>query len=481
MSDLYTPLSVDEIRDIMLRAINAELPDQRTGIGSQTRTEIDGIARAIADNHLYLDAISRNVTPVDADEFGLELWAVALDVPRKAGEPSRRAQALRVRGDVGATVPLAATLQHFNNVQYEITLAAVVPPIGYVDVDIQALSPGAITRLSTGEQLKFDVTPLNVEPVATLVRDVNEGGTDQETLGAWRNRILGVWRDKRAGGSRNDYRAWSLELSWVSRVYVYPRKPTIESVGIVALKSGSGSAILPTGSEIAELSERLELDRPVTDNVIILAVDLTLADIEITLVLTPGNAADWTRPLGGLTLASYDADNALVTTNEPLPADLVAGDLLTVRSASPATTGANGRPARVSAIVGPNSFIIVPTDDSFAALNFTPDITDELWPSSEVMLSVRDSVLAGITSCDDFRVEGLLSVGPANPMRRHGSWDADFRADTVTAIANANSSVGSSTALIVPSTNGVLESVEYPFPNDTTVQLLQPRQVWVHL
>lgn len=480
MSDLYTPLSVEDILDLMLRAINADLPLQRTGIGSQTRTEYEGIARAIADNHQYLDAIARNVTPESADIVGLELWSVAVDVPRKSGEPARKAQSLRVRGVSGAVIPNGSTLTHSSDIQYEVTTGAVVTPVGFVDVDLQATSAGEITRLSRGEQLLFDSTPTNVEPVAVLVRDLDEGGTDQESVGSWRVRILEVWKNKRQGGSRVDYALWALELPWVSRAYVYPRKPTIDSVGIVALKSGSSSAVLPTTTELTELREKYESERPIADTVVLFDVVLGRIDVEITLVLVPDSVADWTVPVGGLTVASYDAATAAVTTQETLPTDLQPGGLLTVASNSPATTGASGRPARVSAILGPNEFVIIPTDEAqSAALDFTPAINDPITPSSEAMLAVWRAVIDGVSDCAEFVVDGLGTLGPANPDRRYGPWLADARADAITAIANANPNVAASSALIDGSTNGVLISTEFSFPDDTTVELLQPGQIWV--
>lgn len=481
MADLFTPLTESQIRDLMLGSVKNTRPVVRTQPGSARYDDYAAIAAAQVESQDQIQAVARNVTPATADETGLAQWAVVTTTPRKAGTAARKAQCLRVTGTPAVLIPEGTAWNHSTGEQYQSTADATIAAGGSVLLDLEALVPGSNSRLAIGETLSLDIGIGGVDSDAVLVLALDEGGTDEESIGQWRARVVRVWRDKRQGGARSDYEIWSSEVSWVDRVFVYPRKPAINSVGIVALKAGTGSAQIPTTLQRDELLAYLAVRKPETDDITWLTVVLTALHCEVTVVLAPGTSADFSQSGSpGLTLASYDSGTQTVTTNESLPSDFQAGDLFTLVSPGLAT-GADGRSTRVTAVTGATTFVVTAAPGESAPFGYTPSASDQIWASSSLLQTIRREILTGQLLCADGRLPGLLDLGPANPDRFYGPWNADAYEGAVSALVANRSTVASAVTAIEGSVSGVLEAVEYAFPSETSVQLLDPRQVWVHV
>lgn len=473
MGDLFDTPSVDEIRDDMLRGVQAERPDWPVGPGSLTRAEYGSFAEGVGGLHAHMDVLECSVTPLDADEAGLVVWGEALDVPRKAGAQSSAAQCLLVTSSTpAAAIPAGTLYESAEGLEYEVANPAVVAGDGTVTMDLFAVLPGAGGDLVAGEQLTIKVGIPGLASAGTLIRDLVDG-TNEETLGAWRARQLAVWRDKRGGGTSSDYQQWALELEFVDRAYVYARKPTISSVGVAALRAGELPVL--SASQEAELLVLLNERRPVTDDVYVVQIITRRVDVDILVSLLPSEVLDWTEPGGGLTAASFDPVTGTLTTNEPLPSNLGPGDLLTLVEGAPSTT-ATGEPVRVSAVTGGTTLVVAPlTDGSPAPFPFTVAPGAVVRPSSALLAEVRQQVLDGAQLCEDFTLAGLRSVGPANPARKYGAWQSDYVESEIAAVATVQPGIVSATVTLGSSG----EAVEFAFPNDDTVELLLPGEVVV--
>ncbi len=264
MPDFETP-DVVELRDRYLAALKAGLPSQRTGPRTLARIEAGVAAEIVRDNHARLDELDRNATPLTATERGLVQWAELLRVPRKVATAARKAQALEVRGTVGSVVPVGAQLVHASGLRYQVTVAVTLPIGGVATTDIEAVDVGASTRLPAGEALRFVTAPTNIDQTARLVRDLDEGGEDEEPVGLWRRRVVQRHRVAVQGGTRADYEQWVLESAAAIRdAYIYyPNKPTAGSVALVGLKSGTGTARVLSAAERGLIEAYVEKLRPI--------------------------------------------------------------------------------------------------------------------------------------------------------------------------------------------------------------------------
>jgi uncharacterized phage protein gp47/JayE len=480
MDDLFESPTVNELTDEYLTGIAAEDPSIRRGPGSLTFVEAGAVAVIVGGNHAHMDVLERSVTPLDADESGLIRWGAALELPRKGGIQAGALQALQFTSSTPATaIPLGTALVSDQGLLYEMTAAAIVGGDGVALVDVVATDPGQASNLGAGERLSLDVPIVGLAATGTLIRDL-VGGADEESLGAWQARQVEVWRNKQQGGNRTDYEQLVLTRDWAERAFVYPMKPTISSVGIVALRGGGNP--IPTVAQIAELQGVLDAFAPVPDEPFVLTVSARRVDVDDVVALKPGSVADWTEPVGGLSVSAYDPVTQTVTTVEDLPSNFESGDLSTIVEAFPSTAG-TGIPVRTSAVTGVKTFVIAPiTDDVGVPIPWTIVGGERIYPSSIELSATRTTIIEGASICDSSgnessRIDGVESYGPANPGRIHGDWESDYIEANLVTLSNLSSAVNSSTVTI--QSDGT--AAEFPWPNDTAVELLTVGQLVVRV
>lgn len=485
MSDFDIP-SVEELRGRGLRALNAELPEQRTGPGTLARVEMSAFARLIADNHQHIGALDRDANPLTAGEDGLAQWSVVVDVPRRGATGARKAAALELRGEPGAVIPMGAELVHQGGLRFRTTAAATVSE-GIAVTDIVAVDTGPSTRLSAGAALRLVAPPSGIDQSARLVRDLDEGGFDREPLGRWRQRVVKRWSQGAQGGNRSDYEQWVLAADTpfldivpnADEAYVYRHKPTLGSVGLVALRLGIGSSRVLTPLERVGIRLYIAERQPITDMVSMMVAHTRHVHIELALSTLPSFASPWDDRDATYAVSSYDSVSRLLTVAPTLPPTLSVGHRVVIASANPDASGADGYPAVISALVDSATVVLAPHGNRSAPLSWTPTEGDRIYAQSEVMERVRNAVLDGYTlgcGAEAEGVRGLHQLGPANPKHKYGDWISDVTRDRLAAAAL--SVAGVTSADVVTPAIDVLAR-EYEFPDDLSVELLIPGQVIV--
>jgi len=454
-----------ELRDEYIRSLRAELPDLRTGAGSLARAEAGTIAGLISGLYERLAAIERNITPYSADTpEGLAPHAETVRLPRKGATPARKSRALEIRGNPGSTIAAGSALRHSSGLRFQTTSTATIA-LGddRVFADVEAIDVGPVTRLTAGEALVLQSPPAGVQQTAKLVLDLDEGGREAESLGAWRERVLAVWRQKRQGGNRSDYRQWALELPFVDEVYIYANRPGRGHVGIAALKEGTGTNRLLSAGERDELAQHIEARRPICDQVHIL--ELRPVFVHGLLVITPfpGHERDWD---GFAEVEAWDSRRGVLTLSTDPPPSLAIGDHLTIFQDQVRDDDlGTGRAAIVSHIDGRE--IGLASLAGSDPLGFTPNPGDPIAPSSRTHHAVWQDI-----------VDHLAALGPANPDGRHGVWLADVMPGQLQARALSVPGVMTAQVAITGVEPGAgYPSHDHPFP-DLAADLLLPGQ-WV--
>jgi hypothetical protein len=105
-----------------------------------------------------------------------------------------------------------------------------------VTVHVTCNSPGSAGNLEAGDALNF-VNPLGNVKKATQVAAVIKDGTDDESEGDYRYRVVNRYRMQPQGGALADYRIWASEVPGV--LNVYPYNDDASPAGVVLYVSGN--------------------------------------------------------------------------------------------------------------------------------------------------------------------------------------------------------------------------------------------------
>lgn len=411
------------------------------------------LAAAVTDNHANVDAARNDVIPDTSEGTYLERWAKIRGVTRKSATGARKAKALRVVGVAATAVPaLAELVDEATGLRFKITAAAVVGAgdPGVVDVDIAAIDTGSQTRLSKGAVLRF-VTPIaDLEELAELQLDLDEDGTDAESDGALRLRVLSRFSTPPLGGQAADYEQWALEVTGWAAAYCYPIRAGLGTVDLVALHEGSGTARIPLDAEVDELQAIIDAKRPVSVRQSrVLYVDGETVNIEAT--VTPTGAVQFAKDWDDAVppeVSTWTALTRVLKFTAARPATMKAGDRLTF------STGTTGK-ERVIEVLGPAADEVTLEADATAD---TPVAAQLVYSGGPLVEPARIAIKA---LCD--------SLGSSNPdAKRYGTWEGSLDPAAVREAAKVDGALRS--ACVSPV--ALVEASDPAFPDDDRIGLL---------
>jgi len=98
-------------------------------------------------------------------------------------------------------------------------------------VQIRALTPGAISVLQASDEVEATAPIINVNSKA-VVASVNTTPVDAETLETYRNKILQSFQLEPQGGAATDYRIWAADAEGVRTVFPYAKNGAIYIVQV---------------------------------------------------------------------------------------------------------------------------------------------------------------------------------------------------------------------------------------------------------
>jgi hypothetical protein len=127
-------------------------------------------------------------------------------------------------------------------------------------VGITCVDTGSMGNIKNGDTLNF-VNPLgNVNKIA-IVKSVTNDGTDDETEGEYRYRVVNRYRMQPQGGALADYRIWASDVPGV--LSVYPYNDADFPSGILLYVSGNPSLFpdrIPTGALLKQVGDACTYD-----------------------------------------------------------------------------------------------------------------------------------------------------------------------------------------------------------------------------
>lgn len=220
--------------------------------------------------HGHLDWIAQQMLPITAAGDELDRHARTwLTVPRK---PAAFASG---QATVSGSLPLVGDeLRREDGVRYSVRAVA-----GNT-VQLDALEPGPAGNASAGAVLRYSGGTATVDSVGLA------GGAVAESDEELRERLLQRIRNPPMGGSVSDYIRWSLEVPGIARTWV---KPNGGEINHVVVYVAGGDNIVPNSTLLDAVRQHLELLRPVTARVSVVAP--RLKTVEHRIKVYPDTAA----------------------------------------------------------------------------------------------------------------------------------------------------------------------------------------------
>lgn len=236
------------------------------------RSDAQVLARALSGTayglYGYLDWIVDQILPDTADQETLERVAsLRMNQPRKAAQPA--SGQVSFMAAALAVVDVDTVLQAGDGRTYKVTVAKTTVA-GINTVTIEAVEAGAIGNADPGLVLTL-VQPIEgVAVTFTVLAPGLIGGIAQESVESLRARVVRSYRVVPHGGSRDDYETWALECPGVTRAWCRRNYMGPGTVGVFFMRDGDVDPI-PDPVQLAEVREYIELLRPVTAELYVIA------------------------------------------------------------------------------------------------------------------------------------------------------------------------------------------------------------------
>jgi uncharacterized phage protein gp47/JayE len=434
----------------------ARLPDHDVSKWSDNWKRLRTIAFGIWGLYHAGKLTYDDLFPDTASEDGLTHWGRMLDVERRGATVSRKSDALRVVGTNGSTANIGEELVHANGKTYALNENVTIPATPpYFDADVVSVDTGSATHLEAGEILEFSSPPAGIETEAELQLDLDEDGEDQESIGAWRTRILDKLGEPGLGGNANDYRTWMLEVTGIATAYVYPLRAGRGSVDCAALHTGSGTVRALSSLERIALLAAIDEEKPVhVRSTRVLETTTTAVNVDIEITPRPGSAyaSDWTDQT--LLVGGWTAGTRTLQFDRDRPADMLAGDRIIIYTI---TGDGDGKQYVIEELGAGTDDVILEE-----APNTAPDAGDIIYSGGPIIEDIRDAIL-----------EYIDGLGPAVGDYGTGEWDSDINPQRLEAEALTRDGVQNALCNLPATTTAADDPV---YPNDDEIEYLIPQQ-----
>lgn len=254
------------------------------------RSDAQVMSRAISGTayglYGYLKWIADQILPDTADEETLERTArLRLKQPRKAAQPA--AGQVSFTAAALAVVDTDTVLQASDGRTYKVTVGKTTVA-GTNTVAVEAVDAGVLGNADPGLVLTL-VQPIEGVAVTFIVLAPGlVGGIAMESVEALRARVSRSYRVIPHGGNRDDYETWALECPGVTRAWCRRNYLGPGTVAVFFMRDGDLNPI-PDAAQLAEVQQYIELVRPVTAELYVIAP--VPAPVTYRIRLTPDTGA----------------------------------------------------------------------------------------------------------------------------------------------------------------------------------------------
>ncbi|MFY3978815.1 baseplate J/gp47 family protein [Achromobacter xylosoxidans] len=215
----------------------------------------------------FLGWIALQVLPDSCDADILARWAAMRGVSRTPATSA--VGSVVVRGAVGVVVDEGVLLQAQDGRQYA-TSGPVTLTVPSQEIQVRAVQAGAAGNAPPGLRVSLVSPVQGVQDQAEVGEGGLTAGTDEETLEAWRSRVVRSFRRIPHGGDEEDYVDWATEVPGVTRAWARRNFLGLGTVGVFFVRDNDPDPI-PSPSAIAAVQAHLDSKRPLCAEVYAMA------------------------------------------------------------------------------------------------------------------------------------------------------------------------------------------------------------------
>ena len=273
--------SLTELRDRVKADLETHLPGADTGL-RRGNIQVLSHAHAGACHGLYgyLQRMFSQILPDTAEMAFLERQAAIWGITRKTA--SKASGSLIATGVNDSVIPTGTQWDRADGVRFVSTSEAVIAD-GQATVPIEASEAGADGDTPEGSIFGLGPYLPGLDQAASVAEGGISGGADAETDASLRARVLSRIQTPPQGGSDQDYVAWALEISGVTRAWCYPNRLGPGTVGVTVLTDDAEAGPIPAQAVIDEVQDYIDGLRPVTAAVTVFACVAVAVDFDIRL------------------------------------------------------------------------------------------------------------------------------------------------------------------------------------------------------
>lgn len=235
--------------------------------------------------HGHLDFLSRQLFPDTSEDEFLIRQGLLFGVERTAAEFATGD--VDLTGTNGSVIPAGTVLLRSDGAEF-VTEDEETISSGTATVTVTASLAGADGNCDEATTLSLESPIAGVDTAGSVASGGIAGGTDQESLEDYRERVLERMRSAPHGGASTDYVAWAKEVAGVTRAWVYPLQLGAGTVVVRFVRDDDASPI-PDAGEVEEVQDYIDARRPVTAAVTVVAPVAEPLDVEVS--ITPDNSA----------------------------------------------------------------------------------------------------------------------------------------------------------------------------------------------
>ena len=235
-------------------------------------------ALAIHGLYLFISFVSKQIFLVSMSGENLDNVGTEIGLDRK--EATGSTGAVTATGVDTTVIPINAELTDGNGVRYAVTAAATIAG-GTAVVSVEALTFGANTNQISGVALNF-VSPIGgIDTLTTVNAPGLLGGADRELDDPYRDRLLERRRHPIQCGTATDYQQWALEVTDVTRAFVFPQEAGAGSVTVRFMMDDKFADGIPLAADIAAVDANIRAQMPINVVLIVLAPVKKLLPISV--------------------------------------------------------------------------------------------------------------------------------------------------------------------------------------------------------
>lgn len=263
--------------------ISAEIDIALTGADPRLRNSVENvIARVVTlashEQFGYISWAALQILPDTAEAEFLERHANLWGITRK--DATYATGSVVFTGTNATVIPAGTVLKRADGAEFT-TNADVTITAGTATATVTASTAGAAGNTAEASKLTMAAPAAGVQTSVTVSAPGLSAGADTESDDSLRARIIARIQKPPHGGAAHDYETWALEVSGVTRAWVYPEQLGVGTVEVMFVMDNKDGTIIPDATEVEAVQAYIDSQRPATADALVAAPTPVAVDFEV--------------------------------------------------------------------------------------------------------------------------------------------------------------------------------------------------------